>query len=154
VWTDEEFLFNIEHYFGGAGLSLEVYERSMFGRRTPLGKLSITAGEVVQRQLALYRRLGIAYRTDSAGNLAIDTEEADGGRTAIVKNGLAGPRGPAGYNPRDDPAVAAWFSRGVNPTLQDAWFTLSSCRLRVQFEFMFAQTHAPLGPRGVQPVHR
>lgn len=40
-FVDEEYIFNIEHYFGGAVLSLSFYERGLFSR-TKLGKVSST----------------------------------------------------------------------------------------------------------------
>ena len=152
AFVDEEFVFNIDSYFGGANLQFEAFERGLFGTRSPLGSVQMTVGEVLQRQLERYRRLGMETASNAAGELAVDYACS---RIAPAFSGPCAPRMSPPYAPRADPAITPWFEDGVNPLLLDSVLRLAGCTLRVQLEFMLDSALAePIGPRGCIAVHR
>jgi hypothetical protein len=136
TFIDEEFIFPVTHYYGGAHLSLTVYERGIFGR-TACGKLELSASDIVHHQLALFRNLNIAIASDATGHLAMQTK-----RDCLIAD--------------SDPRVQRWFVPGSSPTTVDLWQPLSNGagRIYLQLEFVFPDTKRAIGQREMKLIHR
>ena len=134
-FEDEELILPVEHFFGGAMLTLDVATRSLlplFGTR--FGQASVSIGELVSGQVRLLLGLGINVRL---GHL-----------------GTPGSPGEPGGD------LARWERRGESATLQRLVLDLhggapaAPARITIESEFVFDRTGGPLGPRRMRLVHR
>lgn len=139
---DAEFLFTVDHYYGGAYLSLEVIEKGLLSR-TSLGKAEISAGDIVRHQLTILRMLGVVVTSTTDGRVAlkctpdITSEEYDGPSAEVLRQ--------------------RWTIPGRNPCIQELALPLAhgtgSGVVKIQVEFIFQQMMQTCGPLEMTRAH-
>jgi hypothetical protein len=180
AFTDEEYMFRIDHYYGAAPLTFKVFDQGWLGR-TPVGECDLISADVLHDQLDRLQALGVELSTNAVGELAVNTN-----RLASTVT-----RAQSTMDPRTHPQWAGWYEPGVNPCTQvrgpfggggvaavqcstpapppsrpcrrlseqTRRLTVSSKAspvgvLTVEVEFLLQQAKGTLGRREMKPLHR
>lgn len=107
AFTDEEYMFRIDHYYGAAPLSFKVYDQGWLGR-TLVGECDLISADVLHDQLDRLQSLGVELSTNAVGELAINTNRFASSVT----------RAQSDADPLTHPQWKGWFVPGANPCAQ------------------------------------